>query len=162
MDSKTSSINLTEGKINLGGKNIRAISGENELNALAEEGLIEKRETGRGKLYFYVEAMLDDMRFGVFMSLRDNKLGWLRLQWLDSPIKGWDDVNEDALRDEYRLLINFVKQSVGHGPNKKGNGTRAWHFHWGQLEVSYDVRALQVSIFMLTRWGARQEGWLYE
>jgi len=90
----------------------------------------EKRETGRGETYYYVESAVDGMRFGVFISLREKRIDWLRLQWLDSPIKGWDDVSEEALRDEYRLLINFVKNSVGRRPNNKSSGNRTWRFKW--------------------------------
>jgi hypothetical protein len=42
-------INFIEGRINLGAKNIVATSDYEHLNALAEEGVIERRENGRGE-----------------------------------------------------------------------------------------------------------------
>jgi Fe2+ or Zn2+ uptake regulation protein len=50
-----------EEQINLGEKNISVASDYENLNALAEEGLIEKREDAGG-IYYYVEAEADDMR----------------------------------------------------------------------------------------------------
>lgn len=60
-------INFIEGRLNIGEKNILAAC-DNDLKALAEEGLIEKRKTGRDETYYYVEAEADCMRFGVFIS----------------------------------------------------------------------------------------------
>lgn len=142
-------INFTEGQINLGAKNILAASDE-DLNALAEDGLIEKREDAVGT-YYYTEAEVDGMRFGVFISLRQKRIDWLRFSWLDSPMKGWDDVSEKAMKDEYRLLSNFVEKSVGRPPDNKRNRQRTWRFKWGQLEVSYEPRAYQADIFMKPR-----------
>lgn len=143
-------INLTKGQINFGDKNILAVSNE-ELNALAEKGLIEKRETGGGRPYYYVEAAADGMRFGVFIRLREKRIEWLRLSWLDSPVKGWDDVSEKAMKDEYRLLSNFVEKVVGSPPDHKKNRQRTWRFNWGQVEVSYEPRAYQADIYMVPR-----------
>jgi hypothetical protein len=144
-------INFAEGKINLGAKNILAASDYEDLNSLAEEGLIEKRETGGGRTYYYVEAVADDMRFGVFIRLREKKIEWLRLSWLDSPMKGWDDVSEKAMKDEYRLLSNLVEKMVGGPPDNKRNRQRTWRFKWGQVEVSYEPRAYQADIFIVPR-----------
>ncbi|MBQ5949682.1 hypothetical protein [Massilia sp. ST3] len=140
-------INFVEGQINIGEKNILAFSNEN-LKALAEEGLIEKREIGGGRIYYYVEAQADNMRFGVFISLREKKIDWLRLSWLDSPVKGWDDASEDTMKNEYRLLSNFVEKTVGSPPDNKGNRKRTWRFKWGDVEVSYEPRAYQADIYM--------------
>ena len=88
-------INFTEGQINLGAKNIFVVSNYEYLNALAEEGLIEKRKEPNEKgNYFYVEAVADGIRFGVFISLQNKKIDYILLRWLDSPMKGWDDVSE--------------------------------------------------------------------
>jgi hypothetical protein len=142
-------INFIEGQINLGKKNILAVSDE-DLNALAEDGLIEKREDAVGT-YYYTEAEADGMRFGVFISLREKRIDWLRLSWLDSSMKGWDDASEKAIKDEYRLLSNFVEKRVGRPPDNKRNRQRAWRFKWGQLEVTYEPRAYQADIFMKPR-----------
>jgi len=148
-------INFIEGKINIGEKNILAASNE-DLKALADEGLIEKREIGSGRIYYYVEGRSDNMRFGVFISLREKKIDWLRLSWLDSPVKGWDDASEGAMKNEYRLLSNFVEQTIGGPPDNKGNRKRAWRFKWGNVEVSYEPRAYQADIYMKPQHGGGQ------
>lgn len=140
-------INFIEGQIHIGEKNILAVSND-DLKELAEEGLIEKRELGSGRIYYYVEAEADDMRFGVFISLREKKIDWLRLSWLDSPVKGWDDVSEDAMKNEYRVLSNFVEKTVGRPSDNKRNRKRTWRFKWGDVEVSYEPRAYQADIYM--------------
>ncbi len=144
-------INFIEGKINLGAKNISIRSDYDDLNALAEEGLIEKKEGSGGRIYYYVEAVEDGMRFGVFIRLREKMIEWLLLRWLDRPMKGWDDVSEKAMTDEYHLLSNFVKKKVGAPPNNTRTGTRTWRFEWGQINVSYEVRSFDVAIFMKPR-----------
>jgi len=108
-------INFIEGQINIGKKNILTAS-KDDLNSLTEEGLIEKRTTGRGETYYYVETEADSIRFGVFISLKEKRIDWLRLHWLDSPMKGWDDVSEKLMMDEYRLLSDLVKNQVGAPP----------------------------------------------
>lgn len=143
-------INFIEGKINLGGKSISIASNYEELSVLAQEGLIEKREDARG-IYYYAEADADGMRLGVFISLREKKIEWLRLHWLDSPMKGWDDVSEKLMMDEYRLLSNLVKKQVGAPPNNRRTATRTWRFKWGQVNVSYEPRSFQADIFMKRR-----------
>lgn len=140
-------INFIEGKINLGEKDISVHSNYEELNALAEEGVIEKR-VDAGGMYYYVEAEEDAMRFSVFVSLRDRRIEWLLLRWLDRPMKGWDDVSEKAMIDEYRLLSDFVKKKVGVPPNNTRTGNRTWRFNWGHLNLSYEVRSFDVAIFM--------------
>ena len=140
-------INFIEGRIKLGAKSLLAFSSYDHINTLTQEGLIEKR-ADRGGDYYYVEAVEDGMRFGVFVSLREKKVEWLRLHWLDSPMQGWDDVSEKAVMDEYRLLCTFVEKNVGAPPDNKGNRQRAWRLKWGQLKVCYDMRAFQADIFM--------------
>ena len=143
-------INFIDGKINIGEKNILAVSND-DLNTLAEQGLIEKREIGGSRIYYYVEAAEEDMRFGVSIKLRNNEVEWLRLHWLDSPMKGWDDVSENAMKDEFRLLSDFVEKRVGRPPDNKRNRQRTWRFKWGQIEASYEPRAYQADIFMVPR-----------
>jgi len=143
-------INFIEGKINLGEKNISVASDYEYLNDLAEEGLIEKREDAGG-MYYYVETEVGGMRFGVFVSLREKRIEWLLLRWLDRPMQGWDDVSEKAMIDEYRLLSNFVKERIGSPPGNVKTGTRTWRLEWGQLNVSYEVRSFDVAIFMKPR-----------
>lgn len=143
-------INFIEGKIILGEETISVVSDYEYLKTLAEQGLIEKREDAGG-MYYYVEAEADGMRFGVFISLREKKIEWLLLRWLDRPMKGWDDVSEKAMTDEYRLLSNFVKNKVGASPNNIKTGVRTWRFKWGELNVSYEVRSFDVAIFMKPR-----------
>jgi hypothetical protein len=143
-------INFIEGKINLGGKNISIASNYEELSALAQEDLIEKREDAGG-IYYYAEAEADGMRLGVFISLREKKIEWIRLHWLDSPMKGWDDVSEKLMMDEYRLLSDLVKKQVGAPPNNRRTATRTWRFKWGQVNVSYEPRSFQADIFMKRR-----------
>jgi hypothetical protein len=144
-------INFIEGQINLGAKNILATSDYEDLNALAKGGAIEKRENGRGKTYYYVESVADGMRFGVFITLREKRIDWLRLSWLDSTMKGWDDVSEKAVKDEYRLLLDLVEKMAGGPPDNKRNRQCTWRFKWGQVDVSYDVRAFQADIYMKPR-----------
>ena len=145
-------INFIEGKINLGAKSILAVSNYEDINALAEEGLIEKREDGAGT-YYYVEAVTDGMRFGVFIRLREKKIHWLVLHWLDGPCtsQGWDGVSEKALKDEYRLLLNFVEKRSEGPPDNKRNRQLTWRFKWGQVEVSYEPRDFIVAILMKPR-----------
>ncbi|MCS0582996.1 hypothetical protein NX784_15515 [Massilia pinisoli] len=143
-------INFTEGQISLGAKKILATSNYEDLDVLANEGLIEKRSDAGGP-YFYAESETDGMRFSIFISLRHKGIEWLRLHWLDSPIKGWDDVSEKAMKDEYRLLLSFVEKAVGRPPENKGNRKRTWRFKWGQVEVTYEPRAYQADIFMKPR-----------
>lgn len=143
-------INFIEGKIGLGKKHVSVFSNYEDLDALAKEGLIEKREEAGG-IHYYAEAESDGMWFGGFISLRDKKIEWLLLRWLDSPMKGWADVSEKAMIDEYSMLSDFVKKKVGAPPNKTKTGTRTWRFNWGRLDVSYEVRSFDVAIFMTPR-----------
>ncbi|MFL6631038.1 MAG: hypothetical protein ACJ8HJ_01820 [Massilia sp.] len=146
-------INFIEGRINLGAKNIVATSDYEHLNALAEEGVIERRENGRGETYYYVESVAEDMRFGVFIRLREKRIKWLVLHWLDGPCtsKGWDGVSERLLKEEYSLLSNFVEKRVGSPPNNKKNRQHTWHVQWGQIDVNYDQRDFVVAVFMIPR-----------
>jgi len=141
-------INFAEGKINLGEKNILSTYDFEDLDALAKEGLIEKREGSGGRIYYYIEAMDDGMRFGVFIRLRDKRIEWLLLRWLDRPIKGWDNASEKLLKDEYRKLSNFVEKKVNCPPDRKKNRQHTWGFKWGQVEVSYEPRSFDAAIFM--------------
>jgi len=142
-------INFIEGKINIGEKNILAVSNE-ELSNLAEEGLIEKRKDAVG-IYYYFEDETDGMRFGVTISLRERKIQWLRLHWLDSSMKGWDDVSVTEVKNEYHLLLNLVQKIVGRPPDIKKNREHTWRFKWGKIDVSFDLRAFQADIFMVPR-----------
>jgi len=144
-------INFTEGKIELGKKNILTTSTLEDLDSFANDGLIEKRETGGGRIYYYVEAMSDNMRYGISIRLKDKMIEWLRLSWLDSSMKGWADVSEKAMKHEYRLLSIFLEKEIGRPPDRKKNRQRTWHFRWGQVEVSYEPRAFQADIFMVPR-----------
>lgn len=144
-------INFIEGKISLAENNIFITSNDGDLNALAEEGLIDKKETSEGRVYYYVEENVDNMRFGIFIRLRDKKIEWLRLSWLDSPIRGWDDVSEKGVKDQYQLLTIFVEKCVGRPSDKKGNKQHTWRFKWGQIDVCYDLRAFQADIFIVPR-----------
>lgn len=133
----------------IGERNILAIS-DDELNTLAEEGLIDKQKDAAGH-YYYVENEADGMRFGVFISLREKRIEWVRLHWLDSPMKGWDDVSENLMMDEYRMLSDLVKTQVGTPPDNRRTATRTWRFKWGQVEASYEPRSYQANIFMVPR-----------
>lgn len=147
-------INLIEGKIDLDAKNISVVSDYKHLNALSENGSIEKRkDPGGGEPYFYAEVVAEGMRFGVIISLRDKKIEWLLLRWLDGPCtsKGWDDVSEKALKEEYRLLLNFVEKMVGRPPDNKRDRQRMWRFAWGQVDVSYESRDFATQIYMKPR-----------
>lgn len=143
-------INFIEGRIDLGAKYIRPDSSDEDIIALADEGLIGKRESGGGT-YYYVESVVNDMSFGVCIGLREKRIAWLRLDRLEKPCKGWDDVSEEATRDEYRLLWNFVKKTVGRRPNEKRDGERTWRFKWGWLKVCYESRTFLAAIFMEPR-----------
>jgi len=140
-------INFSDGRLNIGEKNILAVSNE-ELSSLAEQGLIEKRKDAVGT-YYYVEDEADGMRFGVTISLKEKKIQWLRLHWLDSSMKGWDDVSVTEVKNEYHLLLNLVKKIVGRPPDIKKNREHTWRFKWGQVDVSFDLRAFQADIFMV-------------
>lgn len=145
-------INFIDGHISLKSKNILINSNYEHIDKLAEEGLVEKREDGGGT-YYYVEAEADSMKFGVFIRLREKKVHWIVLHWLDGPCtsKGWDGVSEEALKNEYRLLSNFVERSVGGPPDNKRNRQRTWRFKWGQINVSYEPRDFVAAIFMKPR-----------
>lgn len=143
-------INFTEGEINLDQGSILMTTGEGSLDTFAKKGLVERREDNGGP-YYYLEASERGMRFAIFISLREKRIEWLRLHWLDSPMKGWDDVSEKGVQDEYDLLSNFVEDAVGGPPDSKKSRRRMWRFTWGQLEVCYDLRAFQADIFMKPR-----------
>jgi hypothetical protein len=139
-------INFTEGKIDLCGKNILAASDE-ELVSCALKGIVEKRKDRVGT-YYYFENEANNVRFGVILSLRNKRMDWARLSWLDSPVKDWDDVSDKAMMDEYKFLANLVEKEVGFPPDNKGNRKCTWRFDWGRIEVTYEPRAYQADIFM--------------
>ncbi len=144
-------INLIEGRIDLDTKNISVESDYAHLNALNKKGLVEKRtDPGGGEPYFYAEVVAEGKKFGVIISLQEKKIEWLLLRWLDGPCtsKGWDDVSEEALKKEYRLLLNFVEKMVGRPPDNKRDRQRTWRFAWGQVDVSYDSRDFVTQIYM--------------
>lgn len=140
-------INLTEGQINISEKNIIAVSNE-ELVTLAEAGLIDKKKDAVG-IYYYFEDGVDDMKFGVAINLQEKKIQWLRLHWLDSPMKGWDDVSVQGVKNEYRLLVNLIERIVGRPSDVKKNREHTWCFNWGKIDVSFDLRAFQADIFIV-------------
>jgi len=144
-------INFVDGKISLDTKHIHATCNSDDLNALAAEGLIDKKETNEGRIYYYFETVSDGLRFGIFIRLREKKIEWLRLNWLDSSMKAWDDVSEKALVDEYGLLSDFVEKSVKNASDIKKNRQRTWSFKWGKVEVSYEPRSFQTNIFIVPR-----------
>ncbi|WP_426196941.1 hypothetical protein [Massilia sp. DWR3-1-1] len=145
-------INFIEGEINSGGKSISIISDYEYLNSISEEGSVEKRrDPDGGEPYFYVEAVADGMRFGIFISLRARKIDWIRLSWLDSSMKGWGDVSENAVKGEYRLFLNLIEKMVGRPPDNKKDKLRSWDLKWGQLNVSNDLRTFQADIYMRPR-----------
>jgi len=142
-------INFIEGQINIGEKNILAVSNE-ELNNLARQGLIEKRKDAIGT-YYYLEDEADGMKFGIIISLKEEKIQWLRLHWLGSSMKGWDDVSVTEVNNEFHLLLNLVKKIVGRPPDIKKNREHTWRFKWGKIDVSFDLRAFQADIFIVPR-----------
>ncbi|HBI70521.1 MAG TPA: hypothetical protein DDZ22_16430 [Massilia sp.] len=142
-------INFIEGQINIGEKNILAVSNE-ELNNLARQGLIEKRKDAIGT-YYYLEDEADGMKFGIIISLKEEKIQWLRLHWLGSSMKGWDDVSVTEVKNEFHLLLNLVKKIAGRPPDIKKNREHTWRFKWGKIDVSFDLRAFQADIFIVPR-----------
>jgi hypothetical protein len=145
-------INFIEGQIDLDEKNIVSVSNCEDLSALAAKGLIEKREYSGG-IYYYVDYVAVDMRFGIFISLKGKRIDYIALRWLDGPCtsKGWDDVSEKALKEEYHLPLTFVEKSVGRPPDNKKDRQRTWRFTWGQVEVSYQSRDFVTQIYMKPR-----------
>lgn len=145
-------INFIKGQINIGAKQIYTSSDYEQINALAEEGIIEKREDGSG-VYYYVESVVEGMRFGIFIRFRDKRIHWLVLHWLDGPCtsKGWEGVSEKALKYEYRMLLDFVEKTAGGPPASKNDRQRTWRFNWGQVDVSYQPRDFVAAIFMKPR-----------
>jgi hypothetical protein len=93
------------------------------------------------------------MKFGIFISLKEKRIDYIALRWLDGPCtsKGWDGVSEKALKEEYRLLLNFVEQRVGCPADNKKNRQRTWRFKWGQVDVSYESRDFVTQIYMKPR-----------
>lgn len=63
-------------------------------------------------------------------------------------MKSWEDVSEKAVKEEYHTLLNLVENLVGRPADNKGNRLRSWIFHWGQIDVTYDLRTFQADIFM--------------
>jgi hypothetical protein len=145
-------INFIEGKITLDEKNVVSTSSYEDLSALAANGMIEKREYPGG-IYYYTDYTVDDMRFGIFISLGANRVDYIALRWLEGPCtsKGWNDVSENALKNEYRLLLNFVEKRVGRPPDNKKDRQRSWRFTWGQVDVSYESRDFVTQIYMKPR-----------
>lgn len=139
-------INFAEGKIKLGEKNILAAS-ENELDSLAKECIIKRQRDAVGA-YYYFEDKGGEMRFGVFISLKKRKIDWIRLIWLDSPVKSWSDVSDKAMMDEYRVLLKFVEKELGAPPDHIENRKSIWRLKWGKIDVVYEPRAYQADIFM--------------
>src|SRR4051812_23046910 len=112
-------ISFADGKNHIDEKNISAVIDYENMKLFCKNGLIEEREENDGRTYYYMEAVEDATRFGAFIRLREKKIEWVVLRWLDGPMKSWDDVSEKALSDEYRLLLRIVEQNVGRPPDKK-------------------------------------------
>lgn len=142
-------INFAEGQINISGKNILAVS-HKELSDLAEEGLIEELNDAVG-IYYYFEDEADGMRFGITINLREQKIQSLRLHWLDSSMRGWDDVSIIEVKKEFRLLLNHINKIVGRPPDIKKNREHIWCFNWGKIGVVFDIRAFQADVFIVPR-----------
>lgn len=139
-------IDFIEGKITVRESDIFSISHE-ELALLATKGLIEKRHDNIGT-YYYLENETNGMRFAVFVGTREEKVNWIRLSWLDSPVKCWKDVSDKAMIDEHRLLLNVIENEIGKLPDSKSTRKNTWSLKWGQLEVRYEPRSYQADIFM--------------
>lgn len=147
-------INLVKGTITCNAMIISVASDYTHMNALGENRLVEKRnDLSGGAPYFYFETIEKDMRIGVTISMIKENVEWILLRWLDGPCtsKGWDDVSEKGLKDEYRTLINFVEKKAGRAPDSKKNWQCAWRFNWGQVKVSYEPRSFEVAIFLTPR-----------
>lgn len=117
-------ISLSKGKIEIGEKIILTSSSHSHLDELAKKGLNERRpEPNGGSHYFYFETTMQELIFEVIVSLREKRIDWILLRWLDGPCtsKGWDDVTEKALTDEYRFLSNFVQDSIKRPPDHRKN-----------------------------------------
>jgi len=143
-------INLIQGQINIGEAIIKVTSRSEELDVLADRGLIEKRENP-GDLRYHLESEADRLRFAVSISVRDDRIEWLLLRWLDSPMKSWDDVTKQLVTDEYRLLSSFVKRQVGARADSKRFRTRTWHVKWGKIDVNCNEHEFSVSICMMPK-----------
>lgn len=141
-------IDFTKGSINFGQHTITTTSDYRYLKSLATEGLIAKRNVHKAKPDYYFEVIQDDMRLGVFVRIRGEKIEWILLRWLDRPMKGWEDVSERAMANEYHLISNYIKTHVGGPPDSKKMGSRSWRLGWGELSVSCEVRSFDVAIFM--------------
>lgn len=141
-------INFTEGNIHLTDKFISINSDFKYLETLAKTGEIEKRKIrNESDPYYYIEVN-DGLRFGVFVSMKRKKIEWLQLRWLDRPTRGWEDVNEKKLQDEYCFLLRFVEEKIGRPHDSKKNWRKIWFCEWGEVHVNYDPRSFDVRIFM--------------
>lgn len=140
-------INFNEGKIDIGEKNILAACDE-ELNKLADKGLIERRRDAVGT-YYYVEDDTGSMRFSVTVSLTGKNIQQVRLHWLDSSMKSWNDVSEEGVKNEYHMLSNFVKKIIGRPPDTRRKRQHVWRLSWGHIRVEIDLRSFQADIFMI-------------
>jgi hypothetical protein len=142
-------INFIDGKVIVGNTDILANS-ISELDILATKGLIEKRKDAVGH-YYCLEDGVNTMRFRIIIDLDPKKIRWLRLHWLGSSMKGWDDASVKAVKTEYRLLLKIVEENVGRPPDIKKNSEQTWLFKWGHIDVSFDLRSFQADIFMVPK-----------
>ena len=140
-------INFMERKIEFGENSVCLNTAYDAIGKLVKQS-IDKRKTGRGTIYYYVEASANDTRFGVFINLQDENIELIRLSWLDSPMRSWEDVSEKAVKEEYNMLLNVVENLVCRAADNKGIRLRSWMFHRGQIDVTYNLRAFQADIFM--------------
>ncbi|MFC3469405.1 hypothetical protein ACFOHT_05970 [Massilia oculi] len=145
-------INFTEGKISLGEESISVASDYKDLIILADEGFIEKPEDAGG-IYYCADCLAHDMRFGIFISLKEKRIGYIALPWLHGPCTsiGWGDVSEKALKKEYCMLSKFLEESVGRlSDNKKYAVYVALHVR-RQVDVSYELREFVTQIYIEPR-----------
>ncbi|AXA94270.1 hypothetical protein [Massilia sp. YMA4] len=145
-------INFSAGKISLGSEDFFFHSDYRHLEFLCTQRLVEKRE-GPAKPCFYAETRVDGMKLRISISLQQDKIGSLTLDWLDGPCtgKGWDGVSDELLWEEYGLLVKFVRRNGGGRPDNKQERQHIWRFKWGEVVVSYQQRDFVTGIFMEPR-----------
>jgi hypothetical protein len=141
-------IDFIHGTIKVDNRFISIATDHKTLNDVAKDGLIEKRRSGRGIYYYYFETSVDEKRFGVFITLGAKTIDWIRLSWLDSPMKAWADVSEKAVKEEFRMLIRLAEKMVESNPDDKKHTLHTWRLKWGKLQVSCDLRSFQADIYM--------------
>lgn len=87
-------IDFIPGTIHIGDRIISIGADCETLNDLVQNGLIDKRRSGRGTDYYYLESFADNVRFGIFITPIAEQIEWIRLSWLDSAMENWDEISE--------------------------------------------------------------------